>query len=308
MNFGAAKSLLYFLLPILFAISIVNAENVNESNRQLVHSVESLYNNIYVFLQGNHLSMTFGHNRKIYTESVINLMDLTELPVVYTRFMTSSVAYTKKHDDILMIGLGGGRISWYLHHYIRDAHVVAVELDPEVVKIAKKYFHIPEDTRYEVITQDGRLFLMKDPRKYDIILIDAYRGPFVPFHLLTKEFYELVNAHLKDGGVVAQNVAPQTMLFDSAFATIRSVFPQVDVYPARKNAVIIANRGPRYTDSELERLATASDTDYGLRYPLAEMIRLRQTFVPADNAMVLVDDFAPVNALRSIKIHNRPWK
>lgn len=207
-----------------------------------------------------------------------------------------------------MIGLGGGRISSYLHHHIRNAHVVAVELDPEVQKIAKEYFHIPEDERYEVKVQDGRLFLLKDPQKYDVILIDAYRGPFVPFHLLTKEFYELVSAHLKDGGVVAQNVAPSTMLFDSAFVTIKSVFPRVDIYPAGSNAILIANRSSSYDYAQLERLASAADAEYGFRYPLKEMIQMRKIFAPAVSATVLIDDFAPVNALRSIEKHNRRWQ
>src|SRR5262249_43824838 len=155
-----------------------------------------------------------------------------DLPVTYTRFMTASLMYAKKVESVLEIGFGGGRTSWYLHRFLPDAQITSVELDPAVLDLAKKYFGIREDAKFHVVNQDGRTFLTESKERYDIILIDAYRGPFVPFHLLTKEFYQLVKNHLAEGGVVAQNVEPSTMLFDSAVRTIHSVFPQLDFYLA----------------------------------------------------------------------------
>ncbi len=90
-----------------------------------------------------------------------------------------------------------------------------IELDKDVVDLAKKYFKFQETARLRTVVSDGRAYLLKDPEKWDVILIDAYRGPFVPFHLLTKEFYTLVKSRLNPGGVVVQNIEPSTMLFDS---------------------------------------------------------------------------------------------
>ena len=59
--------------------------------------------------------MTFGYNKRIYTESVTNTNDRTELPVVYTRYMTAALPYAAKLDRILEIGFGGGTTAWYLH-------------------------------------------------------------------------------------------------------------------------------------------------------------------------------------------------
>ena len=86
--------------------------------------------------------------------------------------------------------------------------------------------------------EDGRSFLMRDNDRWDVILIDAYRGPFVPFHLLTKEFYTLVKQRLSSGGAAAFNVHDNTKLFTSTLLTLRSVFPGVHLYPTRLGETI----------------------------------------------------------------------
>ena len=204
-----------------------------QAARTLVNSRESLYNNIYVYREGPYVSMTFGYNRRIYTESVYNTLDDRDLPVPYTRYMTESLIYAKNIHSILEIGFGGGRTSWYLHRFLPNVSVTSVELDPAVVALSRKYFGIRDEPNFQVVNRDGRIFLSESKDKYDIILIDAYRGPFVPFHLLTKEFYQLVKSHLAEGGVVAQNIEPSTMLFNSAVKTIHAVFPQLDFYRRR---------------------------------------------------------------------------
>ena len=282
-----------------------------QDSRNLLESKESLYNNIYVYEQPPYVSMTFGHNRRIYTESVYNTRDDRDLPVEYTRFMTASLMYAKDVHSVLEIGFGGGRTSWYLHRYLPNVQVTSVELDPTVVELARKYFGIKEEPNFQLVNRDGRLFLQESKEHYDLILIDAYRGPFVPFHLLTKEFYQIVKGHLADGGVVAQNVEPSTMLFDSAVKTINAVFPQLDFYRADGNIVTVAYDGAERKPEDLAGVARDRDKAYGLRYSLLEMLSQRRHIQIAGgnvidpNAKVLTDDFAPVETLKNIERHNR---
>ncbi len=283
-----------------------------QAARTLVESRESLYNNIYVYKQANYYEMTFGYNRRIYTESVYNTLDDRDLPVTYTRYMTASLIYAKNIHSILEIGFGGGRTSWYLHRFLPNASVTAVELDPVVEQLARKYFGIKDEANFHLVTSDGRLFLRQSKEKYDIILIDAYRGPFVPFHLLTKQFYELVKDHLAPGGVVAQNVEPTTMLFDSAVKTIHAVFPQEDFYLADGNVVTIAYDGPPRAPEDLANVAAERQGALHLRYDLSAMLAQRRRLPPDTgtinpDAKVLTDDFAPVEALKAIAVHNRKW-
>jgi spermidine synthase len=281
-------------------------------DRQLVESKESLYNNIYVYREGDYYAMTFGYNRKIYTESIYNSKDDRDLPVVYTRYMTAALLYAKDVHSILEIGFGGGRTSWYLHRFLPGVSVTSVELDPDVAALAKKYFGVKDEPNFHLVNRDGRLFLQQSTDKYDIILIDAYRGPFVPFHLLTKEFYQLVKNHLAPGGVVGQNVEPSTMLFDSAVKTIQSVFPQTDFYVAEGNVVTVAYDGAPRPPDQLEKSAYDRQAAFRLRYDLTKMFSQRRRLPPETgtidpNAKVLTDDFAPVESLKAIENHNRKW-
>src|SRR6201987_5096142 len=286
------------LLSAVLPVAAVQAED----SRNLLESKESLYNNIYVYQQPPYGSRTFGHTRRIYTESIFNTHDDRDLPVDYTHYMTASLMYAKDVHSILEIGFGGGRTSWYLHRFLPNVQVTSVELDPAVLELAKKYFGIRDEPNFQVVNRDGRLFLSESKDRYDIILIDAYRGPVVPFHLLTKEFYQIVKDHLSNGGVVVQNVEPSTMLFDSAVKTIASVFPELDFYRADGNIVTVAYDGPTRNAEDLAATARERDAAFGLRYSLSDMLAQRRRIqidggkVIDANAKVLTDDFAPVEA------------
>ena len=209
----------------------------------------------------------------------MNPKDETELPVDYTQAMTAGLAYADGLADAVIIGLGGGRTAWYLHKSVPGLSMKAVELDPDVVAIAEKHLNVKQEPGFSIDIRDGRVWLARSKEMFDYILVDAYRGPFVPFHLLTKEFYELVEAHLKPGGVVAQNVEPTTMLFDSAVATIGAVFDHLDFYEGRGNIVIIAYDGPKKSDEELARVAAERQAQYGFRYDLPGL--LKRKFTPS---------------------------
>jgi spermidine synthase len=309
----ALVGILVFGLHIALTRAGDSVAPVDASGRKLVESRESLYNNIYVYQQQNFMSMTFGYNRRIYTESVFNTKDERDLPVSYTRFMTSSLVYAKNVHSVLEIGFGGGRTAWYLHRFLPDTSITSVELDPVIVDLAHKYFGIKDEPNFQVVNEDGRKFLANSKDHYDIILIDAYRGPFVPFHLLTKEFYQLVKDHLADGGVVAQNVEPSTMLFDSAVMTIHSVFPQMDFYVSDGNVVTIAYDGAEHGADDLAKMAADRQAELKLRYDLTAMLPQRRHFGATTgttidtSAKVLTDDFAPVETLKAIESHNRKW-
>ena len=293
----------------LFAFSLVAAALLAadgaQAEKRLIEKKESIYNSIFVSQRGSYVIMEFGKNRRIYTESVANRADPLELPVAYTRFMTVGMAYPEKVERVLEIGVGGGSTISYLARTYPQIEIDAAELDPVVIDFARKYFFVEESDRVRLHVRDGRIYLLRSKGGYDMALIDAYRGPFVPFHLLTKEFYELVSARLAPGGVVLQNVDPGTMLFDSAVATIASVFETVEVYQASGNYVILAHHGPRKSDAELARRAAALDDAYKPRYTLTEMIKQRRA-AATGGGRVLTDDFAPVEALKATERHNNP--
>lgn len=272
---------------------------------ELLEARESVYNNIYVHQRGDLIVMQFGKNERFWTETVYDTSDPRALPVVYTRYLTAALAYPPTPGSILEIGLGGGRTASYLDIFMPDIPVTSVELDPVVIEMAKQYFDVQETENLHVETADGRIYLMRSRETYDIILVDAYRGPFVPFHMLTREFYITAERRLSEGGVLAQNIEPTTMLFDSAIATLASVFDNVDLYPAEGNVVAIAYDGPRQPQDALLARAGALQEAHGFKYPLPGLIAERRVLTEAPDAEPLVDDFAPVQMLKSIERHNQ---
>lgn len=279
------------------APSVMTADGVLES-------VESEYNNIFVIKQGQLLYMNFGYRGSQYVESVYDLLDPEALSVRYTRHMTLAAVYASKLERAAFVGLGGGRTASYLVRSFPELRMEVAELDPEVIRLAQKYFGVQGSERLKIHPQDGRVFLVRTKATYDAVFLDAYRGPFVPFHLLTKEYFELIKKRLNPGGVVAQNVEPTTMVLDSAIKTIAAVFRNVETYEAGGNVVIIAYDGDPIPPQRLQERAAALTSRYKLRYDLSELLRARTSIQVQSGAKLLTDDFAPVEMLKTIRRHN----
>lgn len=272
----------------------------------LLEKVESEYNTIFVEKHGSQIAMAFGYRSNRYIESVIDLLNPGDLPVTYTRYMTAALAYhAGPVRNVALVGLGGGRTISYLVSGVPTMVADVAELDPSVIDLAQRYFAISPTERLRIHSKDGRFFLKQTKNKFDLILLDAYRGPFVPFHLTTQEFYQLVKSRLNPGGVVAQNVEPTTLFFDSTYKTMQSVFDNVDALEAKGNIVLIAYSGAKLSNEELQRRAAQLQETLKLKYDLRDLIKVRKGDVQiAADAKVLTDDFAPVEMLKTIKHHN----
>ena len=270
----------------------------------VLESVESEYNNIFVTRRGDELYMTFGYRGSQYVESVFDPTRPQELVVHYTRYMTLGLVYAPKVERAAFVGLGGGRTASYLVRTVPELRLDVAELDKEVIRLAQKYFAVQPSDRFKIFPQDGRVFMTRTPDRFDLVFLDAYRGPFVPFHLLTKEFFALIKSRLTPNGVIVQNVEPTTMLLDSAAATIGSVFPHVDAYDAGGNVVLIGYTGPSMSTETLRQRASKINERYHPLYNPLTLLTARTDLKLSPDAKVLTDDFAPVEMLHTIKRHN----
>ncbi|MEM7620348.1 MAG: fused MFS/spermidine synthase [Pseudomonadota bacterium] len=287
---------------LLFSATFVG---IGHAEGALIAFKESKYNNIYIYKRGPLITLTFGHNRRFYTETIYDTRDEKALPVPYTRYMTLALPYAPKLSSILEIGFGGGRTARYLNLHLPKTQIKSVELDPQVVELAKKYFGIKDSENFAIKVKDGRRYLIQSSQKWDVIMIDAYRGPFVPFHLLTKEFFQLAKSRLSENGIVVQNIEPTTMMFDSALATISSVFDHVDLYQSAGNVVAVAYNGKQREHKELATQATTLQSKHNFKYNLVNMLQDRRIFTKTKDGKILTDDFAPVESLLAIKRHNK---
>jgi spermidine synthase len=281
----------------------VRAEILKRPDGRLAH-VESEYNDIYVNKRRSQLIMTFQLKGWDYTESVTNLEDPDDLPLAYSQVMTAaSLLYPTEVKRILMIGLGGGSISTYYGRAMPDVHIDTVELDQRVIDVAKQYFALRETPRVRYVAADGRVFLNRSKDQYDLILLDAYRGGYVPFHLLTREFYTLVKSRLTPGGAVAFNVHDGTKLYHSTVKTLGDVFPTLDLYPSGMGEVIATlSADPKFDRAVLATRAAALQERYKFRFPLPEVLkrRIQNPQREAKGGVTITDDFAPVNLYDTI--------
>jgi spermidine synthase len=275
-----------------------------------VAQLETDYNTLFIDKKGSWLGLSSMYpGRPNYIESIVDLTDPDVMPVPYDRTMTVALAYPDAAKRILMIGLGAGSISTYLAHAMPDAQIDVVELDSGVIGAGRRYFGLKDTDKVHLIESDGRVYLNRHGDRYDVILLDAFRELGVPFHMLTKEFYALVKAHLTPGGVVAANVVANTKLYLSTLATLGAVFPTVDVYPdwtdrEAAQAVAVASPAVRPSTSTdtLMRRASALQQQFHFRYSLPALVGKQDTEPSIEGGEVLTDDFAPADLYRATPI------
>ena len=146
-------------------------------------------------------------------------------------FFNAAPVHPNTITSAAIVGLAAGTTSHALFSVFPAIQIDGIEIDPLIVEIGRQYFAM-DNENLNVIIQDGRWALEKSERTYDIISVDAYRPPYIPWHMTTREFFQTVYDHLEDDGVLVINVGrgpTDRRLVDALSATIRSVFPTIYV-------------------------------------------------------------------------------
>lgn len=245
-------------------------------------------------------------------QSAMNLNDPTSLRLVYPRFTSLGLTLRSSPRKVLMIGLGSGSIVTKLRKEFPSLEVDVVEIDPEVVAVAKKYFFFQEGKNLRVYTQDGRLYLTRTKQQYDIILLDAYHADAIPFHLTTREFFQMVSQKLESQGVAVVNIigairGPKSKIIRSFIKTLRQIFPQIYLFPTlgaddhslwtSQNIIVLASKESMRLDIK-EIVKRAATLGRGL-FPDALSIYSSyfEGDIPDDDVPILTDDYAPTDSL-----------
>lgn len=149
----------------------------------------------------------------------------------------------RKEPNVLFLGLGAGMSADLIDPSTKST---VVEIDPVIAEVAEKFFQFREDETHKVVINDARMFLKRNIERYDLIIIDLYRGASSDPFLWTQEMFSLVKNSLKDGGVMSMNVpgrlSPKDAVISNALTTVGSVFPTVVVnssHPQNLDNVIV---------------------------------------------------------------------
>ncbi|MEO8092524.1 MAG: fused MFS/spermidine synthase [bacterium] len=197
---------------------------------------------------------------------------------------------------IAILGNAAGTTARAYGHYFPETEIDGVEIDPELEEVGRRFFDMGSATNLTVHNEDARPWLRRSAGGYDVILVDAYRQPYIPFYLATREFFELARERLAPGGVLIVNAGHpegnddlETVLG----STLADVFPEVLRDPIEDtNTLLVASQGPisartllegiRRLPADLQRIAAVEGAKIGPRLPGAE---------------VYTDDRAPVEWL-----------
>lgn len=147
---------------------------------------------------------------------------------------------------LAILGNAAGTVARAYGHFFPETRVDAVEIDSKLSELGQRYFDM-RNRRMEVFDADARPWLRQADPGYDAILIDAYRQPYIPFYLATREFFELVRERLAPGGVVLINVGhPEgsQALEQALTRTMKTALPEVMRDPVTDtNVMLIGGRG-----------------------------------------------------------------
>lgn len=288
---------------------------------------DTLYHRIIIDQSNNLRYLHFDNS----LQSAIDLDKPKDMVFPYTSYLHLGVVAKPKPRQALFIGLGGGSApTKFLDDYSSLTRVDVVEIDPEVINVAYKYFQLPKDLRLNVVAQDGRLFVEKKAQEilngqsspYDMVIIDAYYSDAIPYHLTTLEFLKSVQKVLSQDGVVVSNIigainGPKSRLLRSMARTFKEVFPQFYLFPVggwskpedhyETNVILIATQTEKYLNktswrNKAERLSqegviNEKVIDYVETLVVHPLIHKAKYLL---DVPLLTDDYAPVDILQHI--------
>jgi spermidine synthase len=201
---------------------------------------------------------------------------------------------------IAILGDAAGTVARAYGHFFPETRVDAVELDGKLTDIGRRYFHL-SGPRLHLYTADARPWLQASHARYGAIFLDAYRQPYIPFYLVTRQFFESARAHLQPGGTFIVNVGhlPDSSSLERVVtATLRAVFPHVvRDRVSSENSLLVASTAPL---SGASMIAAHANVPLALQGLLASTSgRVGPTLT---GGTVYTDDKAPVEWLTDLSI------
>ena len=194
-------------------------------------------------------------------------------------------------QSALVIGGGGYTVPEFIKTYTPNTEVTVVEIDPDVTAVAKRYLMRDPNLPMTTVNEDGRVFLNRNRRQFDVLYTDAYVGLSIPPFLATREAFIQMRRALKPDGIGVFNILSARSgklgaVFESLYTTLHDVFPQVAVFSTNtadpsegQNLIIVVTGGQPLPEDDLRSFEAA---------------RIRD--LPA-SGLLLTDDFAPTDYL-----------
>jgi spermidine synthase/uncharacterized membrane protein len=301
-KFANRKELFKFLwMPIVIVVIALLAPNqALKNNTGQVYETESAYNYIQVAEIDGFTILRLNEGQGVHSIYHPNTLQYNG---PWDQFLVGPYFYAnRKPSDVkrvAIVGLAAGTTARQMTAVYGDIPIDGFELDPKIVEVGQKYFDMTMPN-LNIVIGDGRLNLEQSINKYDIIGVDAYRPPYIPPHMTTREFFEICASHLIEDGVLTINSASvpgDRRLINGLATTMGTVFPSiytVDI-PGSLNTMIFATKQQTIPENFVANLvALSNDPNVNPLLIHTMQVSFSKLQTGYETTTVFTDDHAPI--------------
>lgn len=216
-----------------------------------------------------------------------------DLELAYSRGMMMFLMFAYRHENILLLGLGGGSIPKFLYHYVPEARTTVVEINPEIIRVSRSHFYMPEnDANLQVIEADGVIYLQEHPNSADVLMLDIFDSQGIPPDMYSQDFFDSCSEALKIDGMLAVNLWGSDRNFDLYLQRLQQSFhDRVLILPTGRPGNIVVfgfKRAPRDLRwSSLRDRAKQLESKYKIEF--LEYVEKLREHNPASSNRLLLD-------------------
>lgn len=299
---GWRKLLPWMWMPaILVLLIILKAGQGIKASTGQIYETESAYNYIQVLEIDGYRYLRLNDGQGVH--SMYHPTQLAFygpwMQFLSAPFFNEPPFSPEQVENVAVIGLAAGTTVRQATAVFGPIPIDGYEIDPKIIDVGRKYFDMNE-SNLNAIPQDGRWGLEHSQKRYSMVIVDAYRPPYIPWYLTTQEFFQIVHEHLQKDGVLAVNVgrAPDDRrLIDGLVGTLKSVFATIYVMdvPNTFNSIIYATVQPTVLENLYGNLVYL-DNRNDIHPLLIEALKITAVnIVPTpESNTVYTDDLAPI--------------
>lgn len=297
----------HLIVITVIALVIIAWDAMAQIGQRYIHQERSLYRNILVTEDSSRRCLRFTITSRVGQNQSCRYLDRPlELVFPYAKMTLSSLLVQDNPQRILIVGLGGGTLPDTYSLLFPDAEILVSEIDDAVFRVAREFFGFEETDRVKVDIGDARVYIKRAGlrgEKFDLVILDAFNGEYIPEHLMTVEFLQEVKQLLPDNGMVVANTFSTSRLFAAESNTYLEVFGEI--YNVRLsgtgNRVIVASMQPLPDLETLQARAPAFKSrleKFGM--DITEFPQRMSTEVTWDaDQRILTDQYSPANLLNN---------
>ncbi len=303
--------LIHLWMPVvLVVLSWLTIASPIKTSAGQIYETESAYNYIQVIEQNGvrYLLLNEGQGiHSVYSPGQLATYGTWDY-FLAAPFFNQPTVDPSSVQRVGLVGLAAGTVAKQYTQVFGPIPIDGWEIDPEVIAVGREFFDMNEEN-LEAIAADGRWGLEHSPHRYSVLAIDAYRPPYIPWHLTTREFFESVHNHLLPDGVVVINVGRtpgDRRLIEALVGTMATVFPSIHVVdvPSAFNSIVYATVQPSTNDNLVANLHALQEQQGVHPFLIDVLQRAAENLQPTpESDVVFTDDRAPVeNLVNSIVI------